>query len=133
MEEIPTETIRVACRMRPKTEKEAMSSKSLITIENAKKVNIDSKSKIDQKSFTFDYVADDSVSQQDFFQEVGLSISETCLEGFNGTVIFYGQTGNAANSLLHMHTQNSNYMPFQEPVKLIPPLVTKLQTKSTEG
>lgn len=90
---LPTETIRVACRMRPKMSQEASSSKTLISIDNARKVNIDSTSKIEQKAFTFDYVAEDSVSQGDFFQEVGLPISEACLEGFNGTVIFYGQTG----------------------------------------
>ena len=103
MEEVPTETIRVACRMRPKTAAESMSTKaSLINIDNARKVNIDSNSKIDQKAFTFDYVAEDSVSQKDFFQEVGLSISETCLEGFNGTVIFYGQTGTTLQLLYQM-------------------------------
>lgn len=84
--------ISVACRMRPKTQAElASSSKPFYTIESNRKINIDSK--VDQKTFCFDYIADDFVSQSDFFEQTGVSITQACLDGFNGTIIFYGQTG----------------------------------------
>jgi kinesin family protein 15 len=38
-------------------------------------------------------VADEQVSQEEMFQLVGMPITQTCLEGFNGTIICYGQTG----------------------------------------
>lgn len=38
-------------------------------------------------------VANENTSQEEMFQLVGLPITQTCLEGFNGTIICYGQTG----------------------------------------
>ena len=84
----------VACRVRPRNTSEYVTSgsKSFYSIEQDKQIVIDTK--VDQKSFNFDYVAHDNVTQQEFFQQTGVPISEACLQGFNGTVIFYGQTGN---------------------------------------
>jgi kinesin family protein 15 len=41
----------------------------------------------------FILVADANTSQEDMFQLVGMPITQTCLEGFNGTILCYGQTG----------------------------------------
>ena len=45
------------------------------------------------KSFTFDYVADEDTTQDTMFMKLGKDICESCLEGYNGTIFAYGQTG----------------------------------------
>ena len=44
-------------------------------------------------SANFVEVAHENTSQEEMFELVGLPITQTCLEGFNGTIICYGQTG----------------------------------------
>ena len=48
-------------------------------------------SKPENKTFSFDFVADENVSQEVMFNEVGRSITHSCLEGYNGTILCYGQ------------------------------------------
>ena len=81
--------ITVACRMRPASSNEFSSAKSFVNIENERKIVIESR--VDQKAFTFDYIANAEVSQENFFENTGTAASQACLEGFNGTVIFYGK------------------------------------------
>jgi len=38
-------------------------------------------------------VADSSLSQESLFQDAALPIVDACLEGYNGTIFAYGQTG----------------------------------------
>lgn len=45
------------------------------------------------KMFELDAVHDGTCPQSRFFDEVGLDIVESVLEGYNGTIITYGQTG----------------------------------------
>jgi DNA replication protein DnaC len=48
---------------------------------------------LDQKMFTFDYVADDQATQEEVFTRIAKPIADSCLEGYNGTIFAYGQTG----------------------------------------
>jgi DNA replication protein DnaC len=45
------------------------------------------------ETFTFDYIASEETAQQEIFEEVGRSIIEQCLHGYNGSIFAYGQTG----------------------------------------
>jgi type II secretory ATPase GspE/PulE/Tfp pilus assembly ATPase PilB-like protein len=45
------------------------------------------------KVFTFDMVFEPMVKQQTVFQKAALPIVESVLEGYNGTIFAYGQTG----------------------------------------
>ena len=45
------------------------------------------------KSFTFDYVYDWNVQQEKIYTDTGYPIVESVLEGYNGTIFAYGQTG----------------------------------------
>jgi len=47
----------------------------------------------EKRKFTFDDVIDPGGTQDDLFQRVGKPIADSCLEGYNGTIIAYGQTG----------------------------------------
>lgn len=46
-----------------------------------------------EKLFTFDKVYDMNSKQETIYQEVAFPIIESILEGFNGTIFAYGQTG----------------------------------------
>ena len=45
------------------------------------------------KSFTFDGVYDMTTQQRPFYEESCFGLVESVLEGFNGTIFAYGQTG----------------------------------------
>lgn len=45
------------------------------------------------KGFTFDATYDKNTVQKNFYDESCAGIIESCLEGFNGTIFAYGQTG----------------------------------------
>lgn len=45
------------------------------------------------KQFTFDFVADEEVTQAQLFTIVGKPVCASCLAGYNSTIFAYGQTG----------------------------------------
>jgi kinesin family protein 6/9 len=45
------------------------------------------------KTFNFDFVGAEDLSQQTLFEEIAQPITLGCLEGYNGTIFAYGQTG----------------------------------------
>lgn len=48
---------------------------------------------MDQKTFTFDYVATQDSEQAELFETIARPIADSCLQGYNGTIFAYGQTG----------------------------------------
>ena len=90
------ETVRVCVRCRPLNSKEKADGRDRI-------VNIDTKagsitlaaagSSEPPKNFTFDNTYDESNSQEYIYQQTAARIVDSVLEGFNGTVFAYGQTG----------------------------------------
>eukprot|EP00434_Breviolum_minutum_P033941 symbB.v1.2.030034.t1/scaffold3343.1/size61083/3 len=47
----------------------------------------------DYKDFTFDAVYDETAVQADFYEHTGYAIVESVMDGYNGTIFAYGQTG----------------------------------------
>lgn len=47
----------------------------------------------DVKQFVFDYVFNITNKQADIYESCGYSLVENALEGYNGTIFAYGQTG----------------------------------------
>ena len=47
----------------------------------------------DTRNFVFDWVANPQATQEEVWKNVGLEITQSTLQGFNGTIIAYGQTG----------------------------------------
>ena len=45
------------------------------------------------KAFTYDYVYDTAASQEEVYDDTVKQLIEGCFEGFNATVLAYGQTG----------------------------------------
>jgi hypothetical protein len=43
--------------------------------------------------FNFDFVGEEELDQETLFAKVGKPIADCCLEGYNGSLFAYGQTG----------------------------------------
>eukprot|EP00899_Mesostigma_viride_P012003 jgi/Mesvir1/20803/Mv07906-RA.3 len=81
--------VRVVVRARPLNEAES-GTNCIAVSNNSKSITIRPPT---GKSFTFDYVADASIGQAEFFDLVGKPVSLSVLEGYHGCLLAYGQTG----------------------------------------
>ncbi|PHH65319.1 hypothetical protein CDD81_2731 [Ophiocordyceps australis] len=85
-------SIKVVARFRPQNRIELDSGgKPIVTFNSEDSCTVDSKEA--QGSFTFDRVFDMSCKQQDIFDFSIRSTVDDILNGYNGTVFAYGQTG----------------------------------------
>lgn len=95
--------IRVYVRVRPPSAREKESatgggggsggvSNACLRVDSAHNT-IEVLSKPDSKHFSFDHVGDEGATQEDIFHKVGRPITDSCLQGYNGTIFAYGQTG----------------------------------------
>lgn len=92
------ECVKVVVRCRPMNEKETKDgherivdmtvNKGLIEVRNPKGLPSEA-----PKSFTFDSVYDWNSKQQDLYDETFRDLVQSVIEGFNGTIFAYGQTG----------------------------------------
>ncbi|KAK0079423.1 hypothetical protein PV325_001283 [Microctonus aethiopoides] len=94
-----TQCVQVVVRCRPMDEKETSRnfsrvveispSRGVVEIRNPR----EDPSKDNSKVFTFDAVYDWHSSQQDIYEETVRPLVSSVLDGFNGTIFAYGQTG----------------------------------------
>ncbi len=90
------ECVQVVVRCRPMNTKEKNENRgNIISMDlEAGQVYIKNPSKPeDDRGFTFDAVYDEKTIQRNFYEESCFSLIESVLEGFNGTIFAYGQTG----------------------------------------
>ncbi|KAA0165709.1 hypothetical protein FNF27_06629 [Cafeteria roenbergensis] len=89
------ESVKVVVRCRPLNKKEiAESRKPIVVIDTAiGSVEITKAGTDDTKRFTFDSVYDDKSTQRDVYDDTGFPLVESVLQGYNGTMFAYGQTG----------------------------------------
>jgi hypothetical protein len=100
------QNIKVICRVRPLKsdgkEKDAMRcifitadklSISLIAAGTSATTGAALDNRQSTNIFHMDYIAGEESTQDDIFREVGVPTSRSCLLGYNGTLICYGQTG----------------------------------------
>jgi kinesin family protein 3/17 len=87
----------VICRCRPFSEKERIGGfENIINIDERRGVvaiRDPNNSKENEKTFTFDSVFDWNCQQLDVYNKTARPIIESVLEGYNGTIFAYGQTG----------------------------------------
>ena len=89
------ERVMVHCRVRPLNEEDSKSygrDTILDTLEQNKGLLV-LKRDFDRKTFTFDSVFDQSSSQKEIYSKVGEPVVSSILQGYNGTIFAYGQTG----------------------------------------
>jgi kinesin family protein 3/17 len=48
---------------------------------------------VDVKTFNFDFVGHQMIDQQSIFNRIAKPIADSCIQGYNGTIFAYGQTG----------------------------------------
>mmetsp|Transcript_26163 Transcript_26163/g.57673 ORF Transcript_26163/g.57673 Transcript_26163/m.57673 type:complete len:745 (+) Transcript_26163:59-2293(+) len=93
----PSECVKVVVRVRPLFGKEIGEGREkIVTMDMKAGVAILRKpggSERDDKDFTYDAVFDENTSQQYIFEETAQEIVDSVLDGFNGTIFAYGQTG----------------------------------------
>ena len=94
------DNIKVVVRTRPLNKREIASNcGNLVTCsETDRSVLLNCKP--ESKHFTFDHVAGEDSTQESMFHNVGVPLTESCLQGFNGTIIAYGQTGSGKTHTL---------------------------------
>jgi hypothetical protein len=90
-----TECIRVIIRCRPLSEQEVKDGRELAVKMNFKtgEVIVNKPGEEIPKVFTFDSVYDWTSEQETIFAETAYPIIENVLQGYNGTIFAYGQTG----------------------------------------
>jgi hypothetical protein len=92
-----TECIQVVVRCRPANNKEKTEGRlNIVTVDTeTRQVAIQNPSEPEEppKGFTFDATYDETCQQKVFYEESCFSLVESVLEGFNGTIFAYGQTG----------------------------------------
>ena len=92
------ETVRVCVRCRPLNSKEISDGREkIIKIDpragTCALILPDRVTGEPPKNFTFDQAYDETISQETIYQQTAARIVDSVLEGFNGTIFAYGQTG----------------------------------------
>lgn len=82
------ENIKCFVRFRPCGDDEG--SKDAFKIINENSVEAASKP---PRIFSYDYVAPPTTTQEAVFTKVGKVVVDKCMQGYNGTIFAYGQTG----------------------------------------
>lgn len=95
MEESDIGRVIVVCRFRPLNEKEQLQSKNICVdfSEDRKSTKINSQYENGEDlTFTFDHIFPPNSTQEEVYNAAALPIIESIFQGFNGTVLAYGQT-----------------------------------------
>lgn len=94
------ECVRVVVRCRPLNSKETADGRSRIVEMDKRQGQVTLQNKADAgsskeppKAFTFDAVFDWESTQREVYENTAAGIVTSTLEGYNGTVFAYGQTG----------------------------------------
>ncbi|XP_003747767.1 kinesin-like protein KIF3B [Galendromus occidentalis] len=90
-----SESVRVIVRCRPMSDKESESHHRRVVEMNPERGSIEIRKGADDepKQFTFDAVYDERAPQKRLYSETFQPLVDSVLEGFNGTIFAYGQTG----------------------------------------
>ena len=64
-----------------------------IVIKQIDKNNLFVEAKFENRNYFCDYIANDNSTQAEVFEEVGVPILKSFMQGYNCTVFSYGQTG----------------------------------------
>ena len=96
MSKAATETVKVMVRIRPMNKREIEKGSYSVTNIDNKNNSVELKcpdTKVPLKNFAYDSVYDCDSLQQDVYNECAFPLVESVIEGYNGTIFAYGQTG----------------------------------------
>ncbi|KAL1428849.1 hypothetical protein MTO96_002567 [Rhipicephalus appendiculatus] len=107
------ENIRVVVRCRPLSEKEqAAGCQDIVTVDTVQGTVLvtnpsGAHGDVPPKMFTFDTVFDVNSKQVEVYNQAARPIVENVLEGYNGTIFAYGQTGTGKTFTMLRMTKSS--------------------------
>ena len=109
-----SECVKVVVRCRPMSSQEIKDDRKYAVQINTKLGEITvNNPKADaaelQKTFTFDLVYDWTSTQEQVYKETAFPIVESVLEGYNGTIFAYGQTGTGKTFTMEGKVKEKNY------------------------
>jgi len=88
------ECVKVVVRCRPANAREkALNSQKIVKIDRRTLAVSLVKGSEEPKTFTYDNVYDDDSRQKDVYDETAYPLVKSVMEGYNGTIFAYGQTG----------------------------------------
>ena len=88
------EAVKVAVRLRPMSSKEKASKfEEIVRIDQSEAVVYIKTPQNQTLNFKFDFAFPPTITQEDVYDKTAAPIVEGVLEGFNGTIFAYGQTG----------------------------------------
>ena len=93
---MPAECVKVMVRVRPMNSKEKdRNCKSCVEIDDpTHQITLNKPNEAEaQKTFSFDNVFAPDCAQEKIYEESAFSLVESVVEGYNGTIFAYGQTG----------------------------------------
>ena len=91
-----SETVKVVVRCRPLSQKEINEQNECVTNVDMTNhtISLCNPTNVKEiKNFTFDYTYGWKATQEQIFNETAKSILESVMQGYNGTIFAYGQTG----------------------------------------
>lgn len=121
--------IKVFSRFRPFNSKEnAANPCKLHRIANNKQLIIkeQKQEKQEEMSFLYDYVFDVDSTQQQVFEQVGYPVLNNIIEGYNGTIMAYGQTSSGKT-----HTMQGYDLNDKENKGIMPRIVHSFLSRQT--
>lgn len=114
-----SDNIQVAIRVRPLNQRELNSTESKKCVQVGKRdhsIGIALNSAT--KTFSYDFVFDQDMNQEDLFESIGKPIASSCLCGYNGSIFAYGQTGSGKTYTImgafvdtHLNMQSRGILP----------------------
>lgn len=90
------EAVRVVVRIRPMSSKEMQDARTVVAVANSERAEVkisNPKSEKESKTFTFDSTYGADATQKQIYDITASPIVDSVLQGFNGTIFAYGQTG----------------------------------------
>lgn len=108
------ECVRVVVRCRPLNDKEKADGRARIVEMDKRQGQVTLQNKVDAgsskeppKAFTFDAVFDWESTQREVYENTAAGIVNSTLEGYNGTVFAYGQTGTGKTHTMEGYAADS--------------------------
>lgn len=110
------ECVKVAVRCRPMSTSEMADNRKMIVSVDTKRnelrvQNVKNDGTDPVKTFTFDYVYDYTSNQDQIYQDCAYPIVDSVLEGYNGTIFAYGQTGTGKTHTMEGNPKQKGIIP----------------------
>lgn len=124
-----SQNVRVCCKLRPQSKIEDGKGSTLCV--SSTPTTIDITTDTGPNKFTFDRVFSPETNQEEVFQEVGVSLVDNLLAGFNCTLFAYGQSGSGKTFTMEgpqHHGEMAGLIP-----RIVSAIFEKIQAKTKES